>query len=144
MAAHHTGPEVDLLLEEEEEEETGRRKVDGMGGKGKEEEEEKRRIEASLASTSSFVKRVFPSLSPLTSHVLTCLYSSTPDQDFVLGRVGGWVGGRKEEEEEEGLVGGRKEEEEGEEEEEEEEEGGCMWRLGLVGTGSNLRLLWVT
>lgn len=37
-----------------------------------------------LATTVEFVARVFPHLEPTPTHTLTCLYSVTPDHDFVL------------------------------------------------------------
>ena len=37
-----------------------------------------------LATTVDFVARVFPHLDPTPTHTLTCLYSVTPDHDFVL------------------------------------------------------------
>jgi sarcosine oxidase len=42
----------------------------------------------SLASLSGYVTERFPGLDPTPLHPETCLYTMTPDEDFVLDRVG--------------------------------------------------------
>jgi sarcosine oxidase len=43
---------------------------------------------ARIAPQSDYVRRRFPGLNPTPVHAETCLYSMTPDEDFILDRVG--------------------------------------------------------
>jgi sarcosine oxidase len=43
---------------------------------------------ARIAAQADYVRRRFPGLNPTPVHAETCLYSMTPDEDFILDRVG--------------------------------------------------------
>jgi sarcosine oxidase len=46
-----------------------------------------------IAAQADYVRRRFPGLDPDPVHAETCLYSMTPDEDFILDRVGSVVVG---------------------------------------------------
>lgn len=82
VSAHYAGPNVDPS-----------RRPASAGGSGasKEEEEVTRaRVEEIIASNGRFVASHFPFLEaePLMSH--NCLYTRTPDHDYIIGKAPNW------------------------------------------------------
>ena len=68
IGAHHTGPLISHAQEK---------------GDLKYKEE----CDKSLQLTTTFVKRFFPQLDPTPSSTVSCLYTSTPDCDFILDKA---------------------------------------------------------
>ena len=50
------------------------------------------RVAAVVESTSRFVRATFPHVEPEPFATLSCLYTTTPDHDYILDEVPGWAG----------------------------------------------------
>ena len=81
-SAHYAGPTVD----------PGRRPLSAGGAvalSAEEEEAAARQVAAVIESTSRFVAESFPHVEHTPFVTQSCLYTSTPDHDYVLDRVPG-------------------------------------------------------